>query len=330
VTSMPTDLDPTMAGLLSAAADAVAPVLPAADPLAPGDPQPATEHVTALFAGAAVAGLSGGLSGRIAVLVGEDLVEALKSSPLGNLDLAAAVQPALDAAAAALGGSADAARQVDLDLVEAELGTEMWAVPLIGMTISGALLVPTATLAAAAGVEAPAAPEPEAPAAESVVEAEVVETATSEAPAPVAEPVASSVAAPPVAAAPVAAAPDAGSYDAGYDAGYDDGVVAVPAPRQTQALPPTARLRPVAGGRGIEMLHGVEMEVTVELGRTRMPVRELLALAPGAVLELDRAAGSPADLLVNGRLIARGEVVVVDEDFGLRVTEIINDEIAAS
>ena len=66
------------------------------------------------------------------------------------------------------------------------------------------------------------------------------------------------------------------------------------------------------------MLHGVDMEVTVELGRTRMTVRDLLALSPGAVLELDRAAGSPADLLVNGRLIARGEVVVVDEDFGLR------------
>jgi len=77
--------------------------------------------------------------------------------------------------------------------------------------------------------------------------------------------------------------------------------------------------------RGIEMLHGVDMEVTVELGRTRMTVRDLLALSPGAVLELDRAAGSPADLLVNGRLIARGEVVVVDEDFGLRVTEILDD-----
>jgi flagellar motor switch protein FliN/FliY len=80
-----------------------------------------------------------------------------------------------------------------------------------------------------------------------------------------------------------------------------------------------------AASRGIEMLHGVDMEVTVELGRTRMTVRDLLALSPGAVLELDRAAGSPADLLVNGRLIARGEVVVVDEDFGLRVTEILDD-----
>jgi flagellar motor switch protein FliN/FliY len=74
------------------------------------------------------------------------------------------------------------------------------------------------------------------------------------------------------------------------------------------------------------MLHGVDMEVTVELGRTRLTVRELLALSPGQVLELDRAAGSPADLLVNGLLIARGEVVVIDEDFGIRVTEVVTPE----
>jgi flagellar motor switch protein FliN len=318
VTSMTPDLDPTMAELLAAAADAVAPVLPAADPLAPGDPQLATEHVTGLFAGAAVANLGGGLAGRIGVLVGADLVEALKSSPLGSLDLSAAVQPALDAAAAVLGGTADAARQVELDLVEAELGTDMWAVPLIGMTISGALLVPTPTLAAAAGVEAPVEAAPAAVAA-SVVEATVVEPATS-----VVEPA-------PAPSSPLTVESGLPTVESGIPVeAYDEQVIAMPAARQAPALPPTARLRPLVGGRGIEMLHGVEMEVTVELGRTRMPVRDLLALAPGAVLELDRAAGSPADLLVNGRLIARGEVVVVDEDFGLRVTEIINDESAAS
>jgi len=74
---------------------------------------------------------------------------------------------------------------------------------------------------------------------------------------------------------------------------------------------------------GIDMLRDVEMEVTCELGRTRMTVRQLLALAPGDVVELDRLAGSPADLLVNGTLLARGEVVVVDESFGLRITEIV-------
>ena len=76
---------------------------------------------------------------------------------------------------------------------------------------------------------------------------------------------------------------------------------------------------------GLDMLHDVEMEVSAELGRTRMSVRELLSLIPGAIVELDRAAGSPADLLVNGRLIARGEVVVVDGDFGVRISEITED-----
>ena len=97
------------------------------------------------------------------------------------------------------------------------------------------------------------------------------------------------------------------------------------APTETASAPGA----PAAPRRGLELLHGVDMEVTVELGRTRMTVRDLLSLAPGAVLELDRAAGSPADLLVNGRLIARGEVVVVDENFGLRVTEIVEESVAS-
>lgn len=75
--------------------------------------------------------------------------------------------------------------------------------------------------------------------------------------------------------------------------------------------------------RAVELLHDVEMGVAAELGRTRMTVRELLSLQPGSVVELDRAAGSPVDLLVNGTLVARGEVVVIDEEFGVRITEII-------
>ena len=78
-------------------------------------------------------------------------------------------------------------------------------------------------------------------------------------------------------------------------------------------------------GRGLEMLHHVDMEVTVEIGRTRMTVRELLALTPGDVLELDRAASARPTCWSTARLIARGEVVVVDEDFGLRITEIVDD-----
>ena len=75
--------------------------------------------------------------------------------------------------------------------------------------------------------------------------------------------------------------------------------------------------------RPMTLLHDVEMGVTAELGRTRMTVRDLLSLTPGAVVELDRAAGSPVDVLVNGTLIARGEVVVIDEEYGIRISEIV-------
>jgi flagellar motor switch protein FliN/FliY len=90
-----------------------------------------------------------------------------------------------------------------------------------------------------------------------------------------------------------------------------------------------ASFEPLAGGietgavRAVELLNDVEMGVTAELGRTRMTVRELLGMQPGSIVELDRAAGSPVDLLVNGTLVARGEVVVIDEEFGVRITEII-------
>jgi flagellar motor switch protein FliN/FliY len=75
--------------------------------------------------------------------------------------------------------------------------------------------------------------------------------------------------------------------------------------------------------RPIEFLSDVELAVTAELGRTKMTVRELLRLGSGSVVELDRAAGSQVDLLVNGRLIARGVVVVVDDEFGVRVSEVV-------
>lgn len=78
--------------------------------------------------------------------------------------------------------------------------------------------------------------------------------------------------------------------------------------------------------RQLHLLRDVSMGVSVELGRTRMTVRELLGLAPGAIVELDRAAGSPVDVLVNGTLIARGEVVVVDEEFAVRIAEIVSGD----
>jgi flagellar motor switch protein FliN len=80
------------------------------------------------------------------------------------------------------------------------------------------------------------------------------------------------------------------------------------------------------GSRPLAILQDVEMGVTAELGRRRMTVRDLLALTPGSVIELDRAAGAPVDVLVNGTLIARGEVVVIDEEFGIRIAEIVAAE----
>lgn len=87
---------------------------------------------------------------------------------------------------------------------------------------------------------------------------------------------------------------------------------------EPSAAPPAHRL---------DLLRGVQMQATVELGRTQMTINDLLALRSGAVIELDRAAGSPADLYVNGRLIARGEVVVVDENYGLRILQVVADEV---
>lgn len=76
-------------------------------------------------------------------------------------------------------------------------------------------------------------------------------------------------------------------------------------------------------------ISGVSMDLTVELGRVRMSVREILSLEPGVVIELDRSIGAPADVLLNGRLIAHGEVVVVDQDYAVRITRILDtDEIA--
>ncbi|MFC7528126.1 flagellar motor switch protein FliN [Actinoplanes sp. GCM10030250] len=230
------------------AAEAALAVLPtsralvAADPVAP-DAGVVIEGqaVTARFTGAA--------SGEVVVVVGQDLADALRESPLGELDLTAAVRPALEAAARVFG-------PVVLDpgqLMEPEVALSALA------TKDGAVAVPLRD--------------------DEAVRA-VVAMALSQWPG--------------------------------------DGPAADLAPQM-------ARVTGGGGARGgLDMLHDVEMEVSAELGRTRMSVRELLSLTPGAIVELDRAAGSPADLLVNGRLIARGEVVVVDENFGIRITEIVS------
>ena len=209
---------------------------PIADPAAATLPEPAGAAITAF--------LAGGIEGKVLIVVGQELVDALNGTPFGTLEPAKALRPALDAIAAALGGRLEG--EPTPTPVEDALGVLTGGtcviVPLIGADGLGALvglsLVPTAPVAGRA---------------------------------------------------------------------------------------PNAAV--AARSWGIEMLRDVEMEVTCELGRTRMTVRQLLALAPGDVVELDRLAGSPADLLVNGTLLARGEVVVVDESFGLRITEIVTRDV---
>lgn len=93
----------------------------------------------------------------------------------------------------------------------------------------------------------------------------------------------------------------------------DSGIVAGPSRKTDEE---------VLGNLG--RINNVEMALTVEIGRTRMSVRDVLGLEPGAVIELDRSAGAPADILLNGRLIAHGEIVVIDQDYAVRITTILD------
>ena len=76
-------------------------------------------------------------------------------------------------------------------------------------------------------------------------------------------------------------------------------------------------------GRNIDLLMNVSLAVRAELGRCRMRVSDVLRIAKGSIVELDRLAGGPIDVFVNDRLVARGEVVAVDDRFGVRVTEVV-------
>jgi len=135
----------------------------------------------------------------------------------------------------------------------------------------------------------------------------------------------------PAASAADASTADASAADAaraasgGGDAPSDAPHVGAPAVAAT-----TAAFAPFAGNgqggdnQGIDLLLDVSLQVSVELGRTRMKISEILGLRAGSVIELDRLAGEPADILVNGTLIAKGEVVVVDEKFGVRIIEVVS------
>nr|BFE67545.1 hypothetical protein GCM10020092_008460 [Actinoplanes digitatis] len=216
----PTITEPQLVLVRNAATAALA-VLPTSRELQVG--APVTASADMLATGQAVtAKFSGAATGEVVVVVGQDLADALKESPLGELDLTAAVRPALEAAARAFG-------PVVLD--------------------PGQLMEPVVALSAIAAKDGAIAVP--------LLDGGDVRAVLAMALAPWLEPTRRP---------------------------------AVPSRREGAAVTI----------RGLDMLHDVEMEVSAELGRTRMSVRELLSLIPGAIVELDRAAGSPADLLVNG------------------------------
>jgi len=97
-------------------------------------------------------------------------------------------------------------------------------------------------------------------------------------------------------------------------------------PAQTMAPATFASFSPTSAtgaGNDIDMVLDIPVQLTVELGRTRIPIKHILQLAQGSVVELDALAGEPMDVLVNGYLIAQGEVVVVNDKFGIRLTDIV-------
>ena len=95
--------------------------------------------------------------------------------------------------------------------------------------------------------------------------------------------------------------------------------VSTPSFTNFNASPPGA----IGAGNDLNMILDIPVQLTVELGRTRIPIKHILQLAQGSVVELDALAGEPMDVLVNGYLIAQGEVVVVNDKFGIRLTDII-------
>jgi flagellar motor switch protein FliN/FliY len=186
-----------------------------------------------------------------------------------------------------LGAAMDAMSQV----MDSEIGTPAPAsgAPTIAPDVSVPLLVDGAVVGAVLLFLAPATESaPAEPEAAAPAEPEAAAPAPAPAPAP---------------AAPAPPAP------------------APPAP--AQAAP---AFNPLSTPKQMDALAGVQMEVTIEVGRTSLPIGQLLQLQPGQIVELDREVGSPLDMFINGTLLARGEIVVVDDQFGFRVTSVVTTD----
>ncbi|UQX87964.1 flagellar motor switch protein FliN [Jatrophihabitans telluris] len=254
----------TIADVVAKAAAAASGTIPIADEMKIG--KPITTTAGLMFEGVAVtARFTGSPGGEVLVAVEQAVADALLNSPLGALDVTAALAPSLTAAAESVG------------TVVLGPGQALEPVPAVDSLLEkpNAAIVPLShggKIRALVGI----------------VLNEVADEGGN-------------------------AAPSAPNYPTRDEL------------RANRAAAPAAINR-----HGLEMLRDVAMDVTAQIGSTRMTVSELLSLSDGAVIELDRAAGAPADLLVNGHLIARGEVVVIDENFGLRITEIISGDDALS
>ena len=92
---------------------------------------------------------------------------------------------------------------------------------------------------------------------------------------------------------------------------------------QAQFTPFAQNIMPAYSPENIDLIMDVPLEVTVELGRTHKSIHDILEFAPGTIIELNKIAGEPVDVLVNGKYVAKGEVVVIEEAFGVRITEIV-------
>ncbi|MCP9450565.1 MAG: flagellar motor switch protein FliN [Nitrospira sp.] len=93
---------------------------------------------------------------------------------------------------------------------------------------------------------------------------------------------------------------------------------------QPASFPPVQNVETTGTPKNIEFLLDIPMNVSVYVGSTKMAIRDLLQLAQGSVIELDKLAGEPMDVMVNNKLVARGEVVVVNEKFGIRLTDVVS------
>ena len=176
--------------------------------------------------------------------------------------------------------------------------------------------------------EAPApAPEP-APAPAAPEPAPVAAAPAPAAPAP--QPAAPQYAAPPqpqYAAPPQQpqyTAPPMGAQPVYAPPAYANNVVSSGVPVQNAQFAPLTNEPVEVNAANISLIQDVPLQVTVELGRTKKSIREILEFSTGSIIELDKLAGEPVDIHVNGQLTAKGEVVVIDENFGVRITEIVS------